>query len=264
MKTLPKQKDLDEMLLLDDEESIMFASKLGIQIPSIIDPKYYEAKPVLNLAKIGERFGFPETGEQFDSLIEAYDSKRSDEVIIKFDDSLIDGDSTVETFMNGMLAHNTGEHVRVLSGGINWKAHYLYMYATFLRKVQDYNENPDSIAKAWAVIVNHPAFWHKVGSKEETRVWACDEGDADLTFSIFSNEDGQARVILESGSYDPTSDYTCRFLDVALTVVENSADEAIIAFAKNVMKFHDLEGNSTKEADQVRDEWMTAKGLKKD
>lgn len=115
-------------------------------------------------------------------------------------------------------------------------------YAEFLVKDAAWREDPDDFFASYDWVSSHPAFWSGYKNSDGTVSWETDFGLGHDAPSVWKDEDGKVRVMLEVGPYfgEVRDQHS---IDTRLISIANTYEEAIIALAKKLDEFYDITGD---------------------
>ena len=217
----------------------------GVVLPEWLTDSFPEHLPWTTVSYADGEFHVSHDGSTFDSVIEAYDyaSEFRTEYQSVLDES-IDGHGG--SLQGGMffcdmeedkqssrllVSHTTQETVTILK----------HDYMEFLSEVSvEYMTDPEDFVAAHNWLTRHPAFWKKYAEGKSFQ-WETDIGLDDMTIGVW-RDNGSTVVLLEVGAH-VGPDYTTYYRDTRLTTKASSYEKAIVALAKKVDKFFDLDGN---------------------
>lgn len=114
-------------------------------------------------------------------------------------------------------------------------------YAEFLVKDAAWRIDPDDFYASYDWLSSHPAFWSGHQYEDGSVHWETDFGLGHDAPSVFKDDDGRVRVLLEVGPYmgEVRDEHS---IDTRLVTSADTYEQAIIALAKKVDEFYDIEG----------------------
>ena len=114
-------------------------------------------------------------------------------------------------------------------------------YAEFLVKDAAWREYPDDFFASYDWVSHHPAFWSGYRNPDGMVSWETNFGLGHDAPSVWKDEGGKVRVMLESGPYmgEVRDQHS---IDTRLISVANTYEEAVIILAKKLDAFYDITG----------------------
>lgn len=129
---------------------------------------------------------------------------------------------------------------------------YAHFYQ-WLKEARHWIENQDDFMAAYGFLTGHPAFWKCPRPEEYPNQWSTDEGVSTIWSYPSYRKDGSIVMMMETGSMVPP-ERKHRYHDLRLDTYEDTYELGIIATAKLVHKFNDLDGSSRPDVDYEKSE----------
>jgi hypothetical protein len=123
----------------------------------------------------------------------------------------------------------------------------------WLKEARHWIENPDDFMAAYGFLEGHPAFWKRPRPETHPNEWTTDDGVSTIWSSPTRREDGSIVMMMETGSMVPP-ERKHRYHDLRLDTYEDTYEKGIIATAKLVHKFNDLDGSERPDVDYEKSE----------
>jgi hypothetical protein len=152
------------------------------------------------------------------------------------------------------------------------KARLQANYQDFLKRLENYKENPDIFYNAWHFVDSHPAFWFAYDFANHPWSWEQSGYMSRLSQSVSHREDnapvgkhGSVCISLTAGGTVRTDEknnptYKNNYADWRLEVSGTTFEEAVINLAKRVAICFNDDGTDNPEADELLDgykpEWV--------
>lgn len=115
-------------------------------------------------------------------------------------------------------------------------------YYTWLQEARYWIENKDDFLAAYHFLAGHPAFWKRPRPDDYPNEWSTDGGVSTIWSYPQRRENGSICMMMETGSMMPPM-RNHRYHDLRLDTYEDTYELGIIATAKKVHKFFDLDGS---------------------
>lgn len=123
----------------------------------------------------------------------------------------------------------------------------------WLKEARHWIENPDDFTAAYGFLEGHPAFWKRSRPEKFPNQWTTDDGVSTIWSSPTRREDGSIVMMMETGSMVPPY-REWRYHDLRLDTYENTYELGIIATAKKVHKFFNLDGSERPDVEYKKSE----------
>lgn len=138
--------------------------------------------------------------------------------------------------------------VTAMFGPVDTRALDFAHYYGWLKEVRNWIENQDDFMSAYFFLQGHPAFWKRPRPEEYPNEWSTDEGVSTIWSFPTRRDDGSICMMMETGSMVPPERKN-RYHDLRLDTYEDTYEKGIIATAKVVHKFFDLDGSERPDVD---------------
>jgi len=123
----------------------------------------------------------------------------------------------------------------------------------WLKEARQWIENQDDFMAAYGFLEGHPAFWKRPRPEEYPNQWSTDEGVSTIWSSPSYRNDGSIVMMMETGAMKaPARQH--RYHDLRLDTYEDTYELGIIATAKKVHQFFDLDGSERPDVDYEKSE----------
>lgn len=129
---------------------------------------------------------------------------------------------------------------------------YAHFYQ-WLKEAREWIENQDDFMAAYGFLAGHPAFWKRSRPEEYPNQWSTDEGVSTIWSSPTYRKDGTICMMMETGGMvPPARDH--RYHDLRLDTYEDTYEKGIVATAKKVHQFFELDGSERPDVDYEKSE----------
>jgi len=141
----------------------------------------------------------------------------------------------------------------VMIGPVDTRALDFAHFYQWLKEARAWIENQDDFMAAYGFLEGHPAFWKRSRPEEYPNQWSTDEGVSTIWSSPSYRKDGSIVMMMETGSM-VAPERTRRYHDLRLDTYEDTYEKGIVATAKKVHKFFDLDGSARPDVDYQKSE----------
>lgn len=145
-----------------------------------------------------------------------------------------------------------GFHTAMI-GPVDTRALDFAHFYHWLKEARAWIEDQDDFMKAYGFLEGHPAFWKRPRPEVYPNEWSTDEGVSTIWSSPTRRGDGSIVMMMETGSMVPPQRER-RYHDLRLDTYEDTYEKGIIATAKVVHKFFDLDGSERPDVDYEKSE----------
>lgn len=126
-------------------------------------------------------------------------------------------------------------------------------YYQWLKEARHWIENQDDFMAAYGFLSGHPAFWKRSRPEEYPNQWSTDEGVSTIWSYPQRRKDGSIVMMMETGSMVAPERRT-RYHDLRLDTYEDTYERGIVATAKKVHQFFELDGSERPDVDYEKSE----------
>jgi len=232
--------------LPDDESSFLnietILADAGVTYPTKVT--WEDPKPVVTIKYIKEYGVFAAEGirEQWDSIVDAYDSLDKKNVDIEFDESIresleVDTDSNL-TMLS--IKQKDSKFHRALIGRVNSRPLDFNTYYSFLLTAKEWLTDQNNWVLAYNFIQEHPAFWSRPRPEQYPYEWDFDGGHGSLWIGVSTNKDGPVVMMEHGASVPPLHNH--HFHDFRLDVWAPNFEDGYVQMAQKIHKFFSLDG----------------------
>jgi hypothetical protein len=138
-------------------------------------------------------------------------------------------------------------------GPVDTRALDFAHFYQWLKEAREWIENQDDFMAAYGFLQGHPAFWKRSRPEEYPNQWSTDEGVSTIWSYPSYRKDGSIVMMMETGSM-VSPERSRRYHDLRLDTYEDTYEKGIIATAKKVHKFFELDGSERSDVDYQKSE----------
>lgn len=138
-------------------------------------------------------------------------------------------------------------------GPVDTRALDFAHFYQWLKEARHWIENQDDFMSAYGFLTGHPAFWKCPRPETHPNEWSTDEGVSTIWSYPSYRKDGSIVMMMETGSMVPPA-RKHRYHDLRLDTYEGTYELGIIATAKKVHQFFDLDGSERPDVDYEKSE----------